>query len=82
VVARPLPCRLPRWPRWRRLAPCPFRTTPLLPASGKIGPLWQAVLLAPGLSQHVFVVYPVIPWLAAAAGGLLFAHWWQTNTAD
>lgn len=71
--------RLPRWSWWLTMAACVFATNTLLPADGKVGPLWMTVLLAPGLSQHVFVVYPVIPWLAAAAGGLVFAHWWKTN---
>ena len=71
--------RLPGWAWIVTAALCVFATNTLLPASGKIGPLWQAVLLTPGLTQHVIVIYPVIPWLAAAAGGMLFGHWWRTN---
>ena len=71
--------RLPRWAWIVTAALCVFATNTLLPASGKIGPLWQAVLLTPGLTQHVIVIYPVIPWLAAAAAGMLFGHWWRTN---
>jgi uncharacterized membrane protein len=37
------------------------------------------VLLLPGIAQHLLVVYPVIPWLAAAAGGMYFAYWWRTD---
>jgi uncharacterized membrane protein len=58
---------------------CVFATNTLLPASGKPGPLWQAILLAPGLSQHVIVIYPVIPWLAGAAAGMYFAYWWRSH---
>jgi len=71
--------RLPRWTWWLTAALCVFATNSLLPADGKIGPLWQAILLTPGLSQHVFVIYPVIPWLAAAAAGMCFGHWWKSN---
>ena len=71
--------RLPRWAWIVTAALCVFATNTLLPASGKIGPLWQAVLLTPGLTQHVIVIYPVIPWLAAAAAGMVFGHWWRTN---
>lgn len=71
--------RLPRWAWIVTAVLCVFATNTLLPADGKIGPLWQAVLLTPGLSQHVIVLYPVIPWLAAAAAGMVFGHWWRTN---
>jgi uncharacterized membrane protein len=71
--------RLPPWTWLVTAALCVFATNTLLPASGKPGPLWHALLLAPGLSQHVFVVYPVIPWLAAAAAGMYFGHWWRTD---
>lgn len=70
---------LPRWTWLLTSALCIFATNSLLPASGKIGPLWQAVLLTPGLSQHVIVIYPVIPWLAGAAAGMYFAWWWKSN---
>jgi uncharacterized membrane protein len=68
---------LPRWTWLLTSALCIFATNTLLPADGKIGPLWQAVLLTPGLSQHVFVIYPVLPWLAGSAAGLYFGYWWK-----
>jgi uncharacterized membrane protein len=49
----------------------------LLPASGKVGPAWFTILLAPGLSQHVLVVYPVIPWLAVATFGMYCGYLWR-----
>jgi uncharacterized membrane protein len=58
---------------------CVLATNSLLPASGKPGPWWAAVLLIPGLSQHLLVIYPVIPWLAGAAAGMYFAYWWRGN---
>lgn len=60
---------------------CLLLTNSFLPADGKPGPLWHALLLAPGLSQHVLVVYPVIPWLAGAAAGIYFAHRWRLYPA-
>ncbi|MCC6536743.1 MAG: DUF1624 domain-containing protein [Bryobacterales bacterium] len=60
---------------------CLLLTNSALPADGKPGPLWHALLLAPGLSQHVMVVYPVIPWLAGAAAGMYFAHRWRLAAA-
>ncbi|MBL8174918.1 MAG: DUF1624 domain-containing protein [Bryobacterales bacterium] len=71
--------RLPSWDWLLTSAACVIATHSLLPVSGKPGPLWMALLLTPGLSQHVFVVYPIIPWLAIAAAGMYFAHWWQSN---
>jgi uncharacterized membrane protein len=71
--------RLPRWTWWLTAVLCVFATNSLLPASGRPGPLWNAILLAPGLSQHVFVTYPVIPWLAGAAAGMCFGHWWSSK---
>lgn len=61
---------------------CVVATNTLLPASGKPAGLWQAILLAPGLSQHVIVVYPVTPWLAGAAAGLWFGHWWRSQRGE
>jgi uncharacterized membrane protein len=58
---------------------CLVATHSLLPASGKPGPWWAAVLLTAGLSQHLLVVYPVIPWLAGAAAGMYFGYWWRGN---
>jgi uncharacterized membrane protein len=71
--------RLRPWMWLAVAALCLAATNSLLPASGKPGPLWATVLLAPGLSQHVLVVYSVIPWLAGAAAGLYFAHWWRRD---
>jgi uncharacterized membrane protein len=58
---------------------CIVATHSLLPASGQPGPWWAALLLTPGLSQHLFVTYPVIPWLAGATAGMYFGHWWRRN---
>ena len=58
---------------------CVFATNSLLPASGTPGPVWQAILLAPGISQHLIVIYPVLPWLAGAAAGMYFARAWSRN---
>ena len=58
---------------------CVVATHALLPASGKPGPLWSVVLLTPGLSQHLFVLYPLIPWLAIAAAGMYFGYWWRSD---
>jgi uncharacterized membrane protein len=60
---------------------CVIATNSLLPESGKPGPWWFTVLLAPGLSQHLFVLYPVIPWLAVATAGMYFGYWWRSNPA-
>jgi uncharacterized membrane protein len=60
-------------------AVCLFATNSLLPASGKPGPWWQAVLLSAGISQHVAAIYPVVPWLAAAAAGMIFGYWWRSD---
>ncbi len=61
---------------------CVFATNSLLPASGKPGPWWAAILLTPGLSQHLIVIYPVIPWLAGTSAGLYFGYWWRGNPAQ
>ena len=58
---------------------CVVATNSLLPASGKPGPWWETILLTPGVSQHLLVVYPVIPWLAGAAAGMYFGYWWRRN---
>lgn len=71
--------RLPRWAWLAVAAASVFITNTLLPSSGKVGPLWMTILYAPGLSSHLFVVYPVIPWLAASAAGMYFAWWWRAN---
>lgn len=52
-------------------------THALLPASCKVGPAWFTILLAPGLSQHVLVMYPFIPWLAVAAIGMYCGYAWK-----
>jgi uncharacterized membrane protein len=53
----------------------------LLPASGKVGPAWFTILIAPGLSQHMLVVYPVIPWLAVATFGMYCGYLWKQRPA-
>lgn len=58
---------------------CLAATNSLMPASGRPGPLWMTLLLTPGLSQHVLVIYPVIPWLAGAAAGMWFGWWWREH---
>lgn len=73
--------RLPRWTWWLTVAGCVFATNTLMPADGKPGPLWQAALLWPGISQHVIVIYPMLPWLAVAAAGMLFGYWWKASPA-
>ena len=79
MMACALLLRLPRWTWCLTAALCVVATNSLLPADGRPGPLWQAILLAPGLSQHVIVIYPVLPWLAGAAAGMCFGHWWKSN---
>lgn len=69
--------RLPRWAWVAAVAASVFATNTLLPASGQPGPWWFTILLAPGISQGLLVVYPVVPWLGPAAAGLLFAAWWR-----
>src|SRR5262245_41836906 len=59
---------------------CVIATNSFLPASGKPEPLWETILLAPGISHHLVVIYPVIPWLAGAAGGMYFVYWWRRDT--
>ena len=54
-------------------------THTLLPASGKVGPAWFTILLAPGLSQHVLAIYPVIPWLAVSAFGMYCGYLWKQH---
>lgn len=58
---------------------CIFATNSLLPASGKPGPWWATLLLTAGISQHLIVIYPVIPWLAGAAAGMYFGYWWRSS---
>ena len=58
---------------------CVLATNLLLPASGKPGPLWETILLAPGLRDHIIVMYPVLPWLAVSTCGMLFGLWWRKN---
>jgi uncharacterized membrane protein len=74
--------RLRPWVWLLASALCVVATNSLLPASGKPGPWWMTILLAPGLSQHLLVIYPVIPWLAGAAAGLYFGHWWRRNPSQ
>ncbi|MDZ4800604.1 MAG: heparan-alpha-glucosaminide N-acetyltransferase domain-containing protein [Bryobacteraceae bacterium] len=61
---------------------CVVATNSLLPESGKPGGLLMTVLLAPGISQHLIAIYPVIPWLAGAAAGMYFGYWWRKNPDD
>jgi uncharacterized membrane protein len=58
---------------------CVAATNTLLPVSGRPEGTWQAILLAPGLSQHLFVLYPMVPWLAGATAGLWFGRWWRSQ---
>ncbi|MCX6611344.1 MAG: hypothetical protein NTW74_10895, partial [Acidobacteria bacterium] len=37
------------------------------------------ILLAPGISNHLLVIYPVIPWFAVTALGMYFGYWWKTS---
>lgn len=71
--------RLRPWAWLLVSALCVIATHSLLPASGKPGPWWATILLTAGLSQHILVVYPVIPWLAISAAGMYFAFWWGRN---
>lgn len=71
--------RLRPWSWLLVSALCVLATNSLLPASGKPGPWWATILLTPGLSQHLVVVYPVIPWLAGAAAGMYFGYWWRKD---
>lgn len=79
MIACALLLRLQPWMWLLVCALCLAATNSLLPVSGKPGPWWMTVLLAPGLSQHLLVIYPVIPWLAGAAGGMYFGRWWRAN---
>jgi uncharacterized membrane protein len=74
--------RLRPWAWLVVAALCVLATNSLLPASGKPGPWWMTILLTPGISQHLAVVYPVIPWLAGGAAGLYFGYWWRGNPAQ
>ncbi len=56
---------------------CVYATNSLLPASGKVGPVWETMVLAPGISHHMVVMYPLIPWLAVSALGMAFGYWWK-----
>ena len=71
--------RLRPWAWLLVSALCVIATNSLLPASGKPGPWWETILLTPGISQHLLVLYPVVPWLAGAAAGMYFGYWWREN---
>jgi uncharacterized membrane protein len=71
--------RLRPWTWLLVSALCVIATNSLLPASGTPGSWLVAVLLAPGLAEHLFVIYPMIPWLAAGAAGMYFGYWWRAN---
>jgi len=73
--------RLRPWTWLLVSALCVIATNSLLPSSGAPGPLWMAILLAPGLSQHFIVLYPLVPWLAGAAAGMYFGYWWRNDPA-
>ncbi len=60
-------------------AACVVATHSLLPADGKTGSIWLTILLAPGLSNHLVVSYPVLPWFALTALGMYFGYWWKTS---
>ena len=79
MMACGLLLRLRPWTWLLVSALCVVATHTLLPASGQTGPLWLSVLLVPGISHHVVVMYPAIPWLAVAAAGMYFAYWWRRN---
>ncbi|MEZ5355242.1 MAG: heparan-alpha-glucosaminide N-acetyltransferase domain-containing protein [Bryobacteraceae bacterium] len=79
LIACGLLLRLAPWTWLLTAALSVFATNTLLPASGAIGPMWHAILLAPGISQHLLVVYPVIPWLGVAAAGMFFGYWWRRD---
>lgn len=78
IACAPL-LRLPPWTWLVVSALCVFATNTLLPASGQPGAWWNAVILAPGIAQHILAIYPVIPWLAGAAAGMYFARWWSQD---
>jgi uncharacterized membrane protein len=61
---------------------CVLATNTLLPQSGRPGPWWATLLLIPAISQHIVVVYPLIPWLAGAAAGMYFGYWWRKDPAN
>lgn len=82
MMACGLLLRLRPWIWLAVSALCVAATNSLLPTDGKPGSLLTTILLAPGMSQHVLVVYPVIPWLAAAATGLYFGFWWRKNPEE
>lgn len=71
--------RLRPWTWLAVTAACVIATNSFLPASGKPGPWWMTILLTPGISQHLLVVYPVIPWLAGTAAGMYFGYWWRRD---
>lgn len=79
MMASSLLLRLRPWTWLVVSALCVLATNSLLPASGRPGSWVEAVLLAPGMVEHLVVVYPVIPWLAGTAAGLYFAFWWRSN---
>jgi uncharacterized membrane protein len=80
LVCAPL-LKLRPWAWLAVSALCVVATHTLLPANGRPGPIWQTILLAPGLSQHLIVAYPVIPWLGVTAFGMCFGYWWKRHPA-
>jgi len=71
--------RLRPWTWFAVTAASVFATNTLLPASGKPGPWWETILFAPGISQHLLVVYPLIPWLGVSTAGMCFGYWWRRD---
>lgn len=73
--------RLRPWAWLAVSALCVVATHSLLPASGKPGPWWATILLTAGISDHLIVTYPVIPWLAVSTAGMYFGWWWSRDPA-
>jgi uncharacterized membrane protein len=72
-----------RWKPWTWLvvaALSVIATNSLMPSDGQAAPAWLSLLLVPGLSSHLLVLYPLIPWLAATAAGMYFGYWWRAHT--
>jgi uncharacterized membrane protein len=61
---------------------CVLATHTLLPAGNQTNPAWLNLLFSPGISQHIVVAYPVIPWLAVSSFGLFFAHYWTKKPSS
>ncbi len=44
--------------------------------------LAAALLLVPGQTGHVFVLYPIVPWWGVTAAGVLFGRWLHRDRAN